>query len=108
MLLPAFYFRDEFVSVDMYRGERWFRVFFFFQAEDGIRDLTVTGVQTCALPISESEVGRKAQEEIRVRESRSGRTVRVRSRCVLPFEHDGTRAAVVAGNVGIEIGRAHV
>src|SRR2546430_13282524 len=28
------------------------RVIFFFQAEDGIRDLTVTGVQTCALPIS--------------------------------------------------------
>src|SRR5204862_5234413 len=26
--------------------------FFFFQAEDGIRDLYVTGVQTCALPIS--------------------------------------------------------
>src|SRR2546430_8332835 len=26
-------------------------VVFFFQAEDGIRDLTVTGVQTCALPI---------------------------------------------------------
>src|SRR6185369_17594668 len=34
----------------------WFRVFlrffFFFQAEDGIRDSSVTGVQTCALPIS--------------------------------------------------------
>src|SRR2546421_4763770 len=28
-----------------------FCVFFFFQAEDGIRDLIVTGVQTCALPI---------------------------------------------------------
>src|SRR2546430_16486676 len=27
---------------------------FFFKAEDGIRDLTVTGVQTCALPISHS------------------------------------------------------
>src|SRR5205823_12209248 len=27
-------------------------VFFFFQAEDGIRDKLVTGVQTCALPIS--------------------------------------------------------
>src|SRR2546421_5910216 len=27
-------------------------VFFFFQAEDGIRDLIVTGVQTCAFPIS--------------------------------------------------------
>src|SRR5690606_41063827 len=32
----------------------FFRVlfFFFFQAEDGIRDFHVTGVQTCALPIS--------------------------------------------------------
>src|SRR6266568_5666997 len=29
-----------------------FPTFFFFQAEDGIRDGTVTGVQTCALPIS--------------------------------------------------------
>src|SRR2546421_5041331 len=28
-----------------------FFLFFFFQAEDGIRDLIVTGVQTCALPI---------------------------------------------------------
>src|SRR5688572_31844554 len=27
---------------------------YFFQAEDGIRDLTVTGVQTCALPISKA------------------------------------------------------
>src|SRR6266540_5929619 len=29
----------------------FFSVFFFFQAEDGIRDRDVTGVQTCALPI---------------------------------------------------------
>src|SRR2546425_11946926 len=28
-------------------------IFFFFQAEDGIRDKLVTGVQTCALPISD-------------------------------------------------------
>src|SRR5690349_24123225 len=34
--------------------------FFFFQAEDGIRDLYVTGVQTCALPIS-WRAGRCAQ-----------------------------------------------
>src|SRR2546430_5043954 len=34
-----------------YRNLLWCRFFFFFQAEDGIRDLTVTGVQTCALPI---------------------------------------------------------
>src|SRR5205085_8389648 len=33
-----------------------FLFFFFFQAEDGIRDLTVTGVQTCALPISVGEL----------------------------------------------------
>src|SRR5688572_15711472 len=32
----------------------FFFFIFFFQAEDGIRDLTVTGVQTCALPISRS------------------------------------------------------
>src|SRR3989440_2162459 len=31
--------------------------FFFFQAEDGIRDLIVTGVQTCALPILGVETG---------------------------------------------------
>src|SRR5207248_6248409 len=31
-------------------------LFFFFQAEDGIRDRTVTGVQTCALPISMGKI----------------------------------------------------
>src|SRR2546427_501332 len=35
----------------------FFVFFFFFQAEDGIRDLTVTGVQTCALPISAGTAG---------------------------------------------------
>src|SRR3712207_8820357 len=30
---------------------KWSICFFFFQAEDGIRDIGVTGVQTCALPI---------------------------------------------------------
>src|SRR5688572_8043982 len=34
------------------------KVDFFFQAEDGIRDLTVTGVQTCALPIFAFELWR--------------------------------------------------
>src|SRR3712207_7557314 len=32
-------------------------IFFFFQAEDGIRDIGVTGVQTCALPISRMQEG---------------------------------------------------
>src|SRR2546430_4662545 len=35
--------------------------FFFFQAEDGIRDLTVTGVQTCALPISGRRLSLQAE-----------------------------------------------
>src|SRR5690606_40013426 len=37
-------------------------VFFFFQAEDGIRDFHVTGVQTCALPISPTHRAPSASE----------------------------------------------
>src|SRR5256885_6109723 len=37
---------------------RYSDVFFFFQAEDGIRDYKVTGVQTCALPICRGEEDR--------------------------------------------------
>src|SRR5207248_6351583 len=38
---------------------------FFFQAEDGIRDRTVTGVQTCALPIlAVSRAGRERSDQI--------------------------------------------
>src|SRR5205823_10701694 len=44
--------------------------FFFFQAEDGIRDKLVTGVQTCALPIS-SPAGTVACQLQRARSSRS-------------------------------------
>src|SRR2546428_2302425 len=38
-------------SLDALRRSFIRRMIFFFQAEDGIRDLNVTGVQTCALPI---------------------------------------------------------
>src|SRR2546430_3330110 len=48
----------------MYNCKRHYLFFFFFQAEDGIRDLTVTGVQTCALPIS---------SRLRVRHQKAGR-----------------------------------
>src|SRR2546430_13432716 len=41
-------------------------VFFFFQGEAGIRDLTVTGVQTCALPICAGRSGRSASVRGRV------------------------------------------
>src|SRR5438445_1719831 len=44
-------------------GSLYSCVFFFFQAEDGIRDIGVTGVQTCALPISSPREQAPAPEE---------------------------------------------
>src|SRR2546421_7782632 len=83
--------------------------FFFFQAEDGIRDLIVTGVQTCALPIS-----------MCVGVDRGAATVRSGSRagaaaaplvpttasggCLRGLREDG----MSTGNAGTQIGRAHV
>src|SRR2546427_12383305 len=49
---------------------------FFFQAEDGIRDLTVTGVQTCALPISISRAAARVpglEREVTRLEDENGR-----------------------------------
>src|SRR2546430_9499196 len=52
--------------------------YFFFQAEDGIRDLTVTGVQTCALPIC---AGRRGDQHRGLRAApRVGRPRRHRDR----------------------------
>src|SRR2546422_8501107 len=42
-------------------------VFFFFQAEDGIRDVAVTGVQTCALPIYRRQVCPGLRHPLRLR-----------------------------------------
>src|SRR5216683_6403970 len=50
-----------------------FFFFFFFQAEDGIRDLIVTGVQTCALPILVSWPGAGASLRVGPRDPRPGR-----------------------------------
>src|SRR5919202_6739639 len=63
----------------------------FFQAEDGIRDHCVTGVQTCALPIWRCEGGAMA--------ARSGRRRWQRSLAALAV------AEIMAG-LGGEIGRA--
>src|SRR5687768_17684798 len=52
MLVMVFFF-VEFRWTDLTMLQvRVFLLVFFFQAEDGIRDVAVTGVQTCALPIS--------------------------------------------------------
>src|SRR5262249_57028265 len=75
-----------------------FMFFFFFQAEDGIRDWSVTGVQTCALPIlalrslgivplgvRERELPAvlfRGIEELRVRDRRAARLERSEERRV--------------------------
>src|SRR5207302_6143298 len=52
---------------------------FFFQAEDGIRDFHVTGVQTCALPISGAAPARESPTmkytRITIRTANSGTTI---------------------------------
>src|SRR5205807_9989457 len=65
-------------------------MFFFFQAEDGIRDYKVTGVQTCALPISSlcAEQFRTLRSHLyRLREKNPIRTLLVTS--ALPGEEIG-------------------
>src|SRR5690606_41191743 len=62
----------------------------FFQAEDGIRDFHVTGVQTCALPIS-SSMGTAVPT---TGHSRAARRV---SRCSAPLFHFETGSPVPTG-----------
>src|SRR5256885_3885072 len=51
--------RDEDFRLFIGRSRNYRNLYFFFQAEDGIRDYKVTGVQTCALPIlSRADVSR--------------------------------------------------
>src|SRR2546430_16713683 len=69
-------------------------MFFFFQAEDGIRDLTVTGVQTCALPIWLPPLAAGAE-----RGRRPGRTRARRRRWLRPRRRP-------VGHAAREIGRA--
>src|SRR2546429_5079996 len=54
--------RELTMSLGGWLSEVSWSLFFFFQAEDGIRDVAVTGVQTCALPISaQAEANRPAR-----------------------------------------------
>src|SRR5438876_11229672 len=72
------------------RSSAWV-LFFFFQAEDGIRDGRVTGVQTCALPIF---IGRAKFDLARPMTRRGGARVELRERDqrvlgVLPEHFEG-------------------
>src|SRR3712207_8870943 len=68
----------------------WLSAIFFFQAEDGIRDIGVTGVQTCALPISKAGLATVFQT------MRAPQNLDVWS-AVMVGCHAWTRAGVVEG-----------
>src|SRR6266496_6277003 len=76
------------------------KLVFFFQAEDGIRDLYVTGVQTCALPISEG------REVVLADQRDRGRPHPLQVERARPGEHEpsgegiGTAGVVDAVHVG--------
>src|SRR5256885_5563057 len=73
--------------------------FFFFQAEDGIRDVAVTGVQTCALPISL----RQGDDGLRLRGLRDARLL------AGPAPHDPLRrAARLAADLGAPLAQLGV
>src|SRR2546429_8160955 len=65
--------------------------FFFFQAEDGIRDVAVTGVQTCALPISSMLPRNMFESSIDGQKNKRGVDVR-------EHQHDGERAVKEVAN----------
>src|SRR5690625_5958282 len=80
--------------------------FFFFQAEDGIRDGHVTGVQTCALPISlevrgddENEPPQPAEQAITKMQVRSGEEVSLN---ILPYWEDPDGDAFYLADATVE------
>src|SRR5690606_40505715 len=78
---------------------------FFFQAEDGIRDFHVTGVQTCALPISR-ETARKSRctdDSGGMRNSATSRSSKPTRATSMPVRRPASWIALIAP---IEIGRA--
>src|SRR5256885_8405450 len=93
----------------MYRiDSRW--SMFFFQAEDGIRDYKVTGVQTCALPISAQP---RDDRRVLAGEVLEQRRVRARGHDLERFDHARSgpvEERIAVGDIdprtGTEIGRA--
>src|SRR3712207_7708850 len=67
--------------------------FFFFQAEDGIRDIGVTGVQTCALPISPLQPARRRAARTARRADQGALGLRAGA----PADEGGTRPRPLRG-----------
>src|SRR5690606_41106600 len=70
---------------------------FLFQAEDGIRDFHVTGVQTCALPISDAATDLSATARARIETPASRR-----------LDRRAIEVAVAAGRLDLDIGGVSV
>src|SRR5256885_8219468 len=83
-----------------------FFIFFFFQAEDGIRDYKVTGVQTCALPIS-FRVDRGAKQRQALRSIPACLSCReIVAGNHTPFLTNLTNSRTCTSEAGSQIGRA--
>src|SRR5256885_9870661 len=81
-------------------------LFFFFQAEDGIRDYKVTGVQTCALPISENLSNLRRGRRIDAAGLREPLLFEHQVQLVALDDGEFIRQQLVLGESGVEIGRA--
>src|SRR2546422_3510268 len=90
----------------------FFNCFFFFQAEDGIRDVAVTGVQTCALPISQAALD-KARAQLETATAQLKRSEALyRSQSISETEYESSNlahatasAAVVNAEAGLQTAR---
>src|SRR3712207_411279 len=67
--------------------------FFFFQAEDGIRDIGVTGVQTCALPICKGDKKQTGPPHMQT---------------LLPSQGNHRLNAKTAQQLGVDVCKAHI
>src|SRR3712207_8637851 len=67
--------------------------FFFFQAEDGIRDIGVTGVQTCALPICKGDKKQSGPPQMQT---------------LLPSQGNQRLNAKTAQELGVDVCKAHI
>src|SRR5258708_25813005 len=93
-----------------------YNLFFFFQAEDGIRDDLVTGVQTCALPISDDGRPRPhralgGQRLLRLERPRRGRRAQTgfepaRQAARIPAERNRPAPAGDAAQVPLDVARS--
>src|SRR6266404_8216834 len=79
----------------------YYSMFFFFQAEDGIRDKLVTGVQTCALPICSSDSS--STSSVACTSGLHQRETQLLARGVIGLRHR-TRVRAHAGDVGGALG----